>query len=365
MNVAEALSGTTLTKAFVHLPGGGTAIYNSSGLAYYRHADWLGSSRLTSTATRPTSAYSSSAYAPFGEQYATSGTADASFTGQNSDSVSSLYDFTFRENSQSQGRWLSPDPSGMMAVNPSNPQSWNRYAYVANNPMRSTDPTGMEMIAVGCDSDAYNCDRGGGGGGGGGLDANGIAWNFGPGYVMQALSGPNGILSAQALYVGMVNATIESLNGTGNNGTNPCGMCIYMNDAGTAPDPQGIDPHSNADQCKNNGGVFVDESGGARGDITVYYDPNSNAVMVISGDQWGGDYVTVGTPGQYDSTDTWMLSQDGLAAGKQASWQVGYSASSSFWQCVGDNIDFPLGSRAAVNTLNCFTTIPGLVAIDP
>ena len=61
----------TLIKAFVALPGGAKAIYNSSGvLAYYRHSDWLGSSRLTSTVGR--GLYSSSAYAPFGEQYAPS-----------------------------------------------------------------------------------------------------------------------------------------------------------------------------------------------------------------------------------------------------------------------------------------------------
>ena len=43
------MSGTTLKKAFVPLAGGSTAVYNSSSLAYYRHSDWLGSSRLAST----------------------------------------------------------------------------------------------------------------------------------------------------------------------------------------------------------------------------------------------------------------------------------------------------------------------------
>jgi hypothetical protein len=43
------MNGQTLTKAFLPLPGGATAIYNSTGLAYYRHSDWIGSSRLTST----------------------------------------------------------------------------------------------------------------------------------------------------------------------------------------------------------------------------------------------------------------------------------------------------------------------------
>jgi RHS repeat-associated protein len=128
-------------KAFVNLPGGATVIYNSTGLAYYRHSDWLGSSRLTSTQGR--ALYSSSAYAPFGEQYKLAGTSDASFTGQNADTATSLYDFTFREHSPSQGRWISPDPAGAAAVDPTNPQSWNRYAYTANNPLALVDLLGL------------------------------------------------------------------------------------------------------------------------------------------------------------------------------------------------------------------------------
>ena len=136
------MSGATVTKAFAYLPGGGTAIYNSSGLAYYRHSDWLGSSRLTSSQAR--GMYSSSAYAPFGEQYDLSGTSDASFTSHNADTASTLYDFTFREHSPSQGRWLSPDPAGLVAVDPTNPQTWNRYAYVGNTPLSQTDPLGLD-----------------------------------------------------------------------------------------------------------------------------------------------------------------------------------------------------------------------------
>jgi len=61
------------------------------GLDYYRHADWQGSSRLTSTQGR--AIYSISAYAPFGEQYAVTDTSDPSFTGQNSDTVSGCMTF--------------------------------------------------------------------------------------------------------------------------------------------------------------------------------------------------------------------------------------------------------------------------------
>jgi len=131
---------STIVKGFAALPGQATAVYTSSGLDHYRHSDWLGSARLTSS---PSRAYISSvAYAPFGENYAQSGTADFSFTGQNSDTASGDYDFLYREYSN-QGRWASPDPAGLAAVNPSFPQSWNRYAYVQNNPLALTDPLGL------------------------------------------------------------------------------------------------------------------------------------------------------------------------------------------------------------------------------
>jgi hypothetical protein len=60
------MNGQTLTKAFVPVPGGATAVYTSSGLAYYRHSDWLGSSRFASTPTTRTK-YFDVAYAPYGE----------------------------------------------------------------------------------------------------------------------------------------------------------------------------------------------------------------------------------------------------------------------------------------------------------
>ncbi len=134
------MTGQTLKNAFVNLPGKATAVYTSSGLDHYRHSDWLGSARLTSSPSQ--TVLSTTAYAPFGETYAPSGTADPSFTGQNSDTVSGDYDFLVREYS-TQGRWPSPDPAGQAAANPMNPQSWNRYAYVLNNPLGFTDPLGL------------------------------------------------------------------------------------------------------------------------------------------------------------------------------------------------------------------------------
>jgi RHS repeat-associated protein len=154
------MNGQTLQKAFVPLPGGGQTVYNSSGLLYYAHTDHLGSTRFASTPSR--TMYFDMAYAPFGEAYAASGSTNASFTTQRQDTVAGLYDFAAREYSI-QGRWSSPDPAGLRAAVRTNPQSWNRYAYVANEPMDNIDPWGLFMLSA-CGL-AGNCGGGGGFGG--------------------------------------------------------------------------------------------------------------------------------------------------------------------------------------------------------
>jgi RHS repeat-associated protein len=139
--------GQTLQESFVPLPGGTQAEYMSWGLSDYRHPDWLGSDRLESTTSH--AIVSAAAYAPFGEPYAESGSyGDLSFTGANKDTLWLDYDFLYREYDPKQGRWISPDPAGLRAVDPTNPQSWNRYAYVLNNPLSNTDPTGLDCVYV-------------------------------------------------------------------------------------------------------------------------------------------------------------------------------------------------------------------------
>lgn len=137
------MNGQTFKSVTVPLPGGDTIVY-LPGSQRFQHRDWLGTSRFASTrATR--AFYYSGAYGPYGENYAGSGTTDLSFTGQNQDTVSGLYDFMFREYSNV-GRWVSPDPAGSAAASPGNPQSWNRYAYVSNYPLRAIDLFGLRWV---------------------------------------------------------------------------------------------------------------------------------------------------------------------------------------------------------------------------
>jgi RHS repeat-associated protein len=127
-------------SVFLPLPGGEQATY-SAGTIRFRHYDWQGSARFESTMGELI--YGDVAYAPFGETYSSKDTEYLSFTGQQQDTIAGLYDFLYREYNPTQGRWISPDPSGLSAVDPSNPQSWNRYAYVGNSPLNRTDPNGL------------------------------------------------------------------------------------------------------------------------------------------------------------------------------------------------------------------------------
>lgn len=146
------MNGISLIKAFAPLTAGATAIYTSgTGPAYYRHTDHLGSSRFASTPSQ--TLYSDTAYSAFGEPYASSGTIDNSFTGQNQDTLAGLYDFLAREQDPNQGRWTQPDPAGLAVVDPTNPQSWNRYSYVLNNPLSLVDAAGLNE----CAPDEHSC----------------------------------------------------------------------------------------------------------------------------------------------------------------------------------------------------------------
>jgi RHS repeat-associated protein len=135
------MSGQTLLSGYVPLPAGAVAQYSPNGGFYYRNPDWQGSARLVTQESTPWVS-SDVAYSLFGFPYALSGSADYSYTGMNQDTSAALYDFPAREY-EYQGRWVSPDPAGLAAVDPTNPQSWNRYAYVANNPLAYVDPSGM------------------------------------------------------------------------------------------------------------------------------------------------------------------------------------------------------------------------------
>lgn len=139
------MNGTAQVQCITPLPGGSAL---ARGPETIWHPDWLGSPRLGSSPSNRTVTFDR-AFAPFGEAYdtVTGGTTNLSFTGLLQDSVSGEYDTPARLLHPGQGRWISPDPAGLAAADPGNPQSWNRYAYVVNNPLALIDPTGLDYCS--------------------------------------------------------------------------------------------------------------------------------------------------------------------------------------------------------------------------
>ena len=149
------MSGQTMTSLLLPLPGG--LKYTLGGNVIT--PDWQGSGRLVTSRANRTVA-GSQAYAPFGEMYATSGTTTQSFTGDTTFLTTNnggLSDTPNRELRVRQGRWISPDPASLSAVDMTNPQAWNRYAYVANQPLTSTDPSGLFGGFVGSSIPGADC----------------------------------------------------------------------------------------------------------------------------------------------------------------------------------------------------------------
>jgi RHS repeat-associated protein len=88
----------------------------------------------------------SATYLPFGQEWNPQATTNHyKFTGKERDSESGNDNFEARYNSSSLGRFMSPDPNNAGAVD-QDPQTWNAYSYVRNNPLKYTDPDGQNVI---------------------------------------------------------------------------------------------------------------------------------------------------------------------------------------------------------------------------
>ncbi len=128
----------------------------ANGSTYFTHTDWLGSARVR---TDPfASVISTCTSWPFGDNASCTGTDWSSmhYTGDEHDSEDNTEHTQFRQLSTAQGRWLSPDPY-MGSMDLTNPQSLNRYSYVMNNPLNSTDPLGLD--GNDCNQGDRQCDK--------------------------------------------------------------------------------------------------------------------------------------------------------------------------------------------------------------
>lgn len=123
----------------------------------YLGVDHLGSTRVTMQADG--TVLSRQDFLPFGESLgstngrsSTAFSAEAprqQFTGKERDAETGMDYFGARYMSAPEVRFTSPDPL-LNSGHPSDPQTWNRYTYVGNNPLRNVDPTGLYYFVNTC-----------------------------------------------------------------------------------------------------------------------------------------------------------------------------------------------------------------------
>lgn len=147
--IAETnLSGTT-TNEYVFFGGRRVVQRDPSGNLYLYLADQIGSTRsITKVATSGSASICYDAdFAPYGSEIAHTNSCSPNykFTGYERDTETGLDYALNRYYNPRIGRFMSTDPLGTASVNQTNPQSSNRYTYVANNPSIFVDSTGTDI----------------------------------------------------------------------------------------------------------------------------------------------------------------------------------------------------------------------------
>jgi RHS repeat-associated protein len=147
----EGGGGTDSSKEYIYGSSGIVASVEPTNGTRYLTPDHLGSPRVVTSATA--AVVSRQDYKPFGEElYLGIGGRTAEwgmsplnqkFTQKERDIETGLDYFLARYYSSAQGRFTSVDPENAEASHDySDPQSWNGYSYVKNNPCSNIDPDG-------------------------------------------------------------------------------------------------------------------------------------------------------------------------------------------------------------------------------
>jgi RHS repeat-associated protein len=170
----ELVDAVESQRTVYYAMGGAFRIIGGSDAGlYYRHTDHLNSTSVLSDSTGAKLAGSEVVFAPFGEVRAgaQSDLTDFGYTGQRSDVSSGLMYYGARYYLPELRRFISADT---IVPGAANPQAFNRYSYVLNNPVNLIDPSGHTVCLPGeCKGDYGPIGGGGGNPGGGGSPGGG------------------------------------------------------------------------------------------------------------------------------------------------------------------------------------------------
>ena len=156
--LAETDLSGNINEEYIYFNGQRIArVDRPSGTVHYYYSNHLGSHTVITSATG--TCEQDIDYFPYGgivNDYCPNVAQHYKFTGKERDTESSLDYSGARYYASSMGRFMSPDPEQIDGFDHmSNPQAWNGYAYVHNNPLNATDPDG-EKYQV-CDENGQNC----------------------------------------------------------------------------------------------------------------------------------------------------------------------------------------------------------------
>jgi RHS repeat-associated protein len=146
-------------------PGGGGSALDLRWLV----TDQVGTPRMVVSESGTLAAVTRHDYLPFGEEilgttggrsttmgYTANDNVRQKFQSKERDGENELDFFAARYYSRLPGRFISPDPLGGHSEDP---QTLNRYAFVRNNPLMLTDPTGMDFYLT-CTKESDTCKNG-------------------------------------------------------------------------------------------------------------------------------------------------------------------------------------------------------------
>src|SRR5271154_6962237 len=175
--LAESDASGNITSEYIFFGGKRIARRDSSGNVFYYLSDHLDSSRVIAQ-SNGTVCYDAD-FDPFGGEHAFTNTCPQNykFNGKERDSETGNDDFGARSYASTFGRFLSPDWSAIPAPVPyadlTNPQSLNQYAFVKDNPVSFSDPSGhLGEGQIGSSEGMYVVARMRGGGDGCALDGS-------------------------------------------------------------------------------------------------------------------------------------------------------------------------------------------------
>jgi RHS repeat-associated protein len=113
-----------------------------AGKLIQEQGQWVMTDRLGSVRLRQAATWERSNYQPYGAEVTPTNDQKTKFATYFRDSAGLDYAGQ-RYYSNVMGRFLTPDPAGMRAADPSDPITWNRFAYANGDPLNYYDPEGM------------------------------------------------------------------------------------------------------------------------------------------------------------------------------------------------------------------------------